>query len=194
MYYGYTLDNYEEVLATFEKQGFDLNLSGHIHAQDIKSHNYGKSTIYDIVTGSMAIFPVRYGILEYQSGKGYNYNTAQVDVEGWARSVESKDENILNFDTYSKGLYTERAYNRAYERLSAAELYSEDEKIEMAKTMSIVNTANFSGDTDSVKKEILNTKGYKLWVDAKDDVPMKDRVLRMMNGPGTDNNSLQIRN
>ena len=63
--------------------------------------------------------------------------------------------------------------------------------MEMAKTMSIINTARFGGNTETIKEEVLNSKGYELWVSASDDVPNKDRVMNIVNG---NNDSSNINN
>lgn len=190
-YFGYTLDNYKKIIELFEKLGFNLNLSGHMHAQDIKSYNYGNGTIYDVATGTMSTYPAKYAILTYEPDNGFKYDTTSVDVEEWARSTGQTDESVLNFNEYSKGLYSESAYKKAYDRLSVLEKYSEEEKMEMAKTMSIINTARFGGDTESIREEVINSKGYELWVNASDDVPNKDRVMSIANrtGGGNANNS-----
>lgn len=192
MYFGYTLDNYKKILELFEKLGFDLNLSGHIHAQDIKSYDYENGTIYDVATGTMSSYPARYAVLTYKPGKGFKYDTTSVDVEGWARYTGQTDENVLNFKEYSKGLYAESAYKKAYARLDGLESYSEEEKVEMAKTMAIISTARFGGDTESIREEVMNSKGYELWVNASDDVPNKSRVMSIVNSDNNgsnDNNS-----
>ena len=190
-YFGYTLDNYKKIQELYEKLGFDLNLSGHIHAQDIKSYDYENGTIYDVATGTMSAYPARYAVLTYEPNKGFKYDTTSVDVEKWARSTGQDNENLLNFNEYSKGLYAESAYKKAYDRLSNLESYSEEEKMEMAETMAIINTARFGGNTETIKEEVLNSKGYELWVSASDDVPNKDRVMNIVNG---NNDSSNINN
>ena len=189
-YFGYTLDNYKKIQELFEKLEFDLNFSGHIHAQDIKSYDYenGNGTIYDVATGTMSAYPARYAVLTYEPDKGFKYDTTSVDVEKWARSTGQDNENVLNFNEYSKGLYAESAYKKAYDRLSKLESYSEEEKMEMAKTMAIISTARFGGNTETIKEEVLNSKGYELWVNASDDVPNKDRVMSIVNGTNSGSN------
>lgn len=189
MYFGYTLDNYKKILELFEKLGFDLNLSGHIHAQDIKSHNYENGTIYDVATGTMSSYPTRYAVLTYEPDKGFKYDTTSVDVEKWANDTGQTDENMLNFKEYSKALYTESAFEKAYDRLSGLEAYSEEEKVEMSKTIAIINTARFSGDTQSIIEDVMNTKGYEFWVNASDDVPNKSRVISIVNSTKVGSNA-----
>lgn len=181
-YFGYTLDNYKKILELFEKLRFDLNFSGHIHAQDIKSFDYENGTIYDVATGTMSTYPARYAVLTYEQDKGFKYDTTSVDVEKWARSTGQDNEDVLNFDEYSKGLYAESAYKRAYDKLYKLESYSEEEKVEMAKTMAIISTARFGGNTDTIREEVLNSKGYELWFNASDDVSDKNRVMNIVNG------------
>lgn len=188
-YLGYTLDNYKKIVVLFEKLGFDLNFSGHIHAQDIKSHDYENGTIYDVATGTMSTYPAKYAVLTYDTDEGFKYDTTSVDVEKWAKSTGQTDINVLNFNEYSKGLYAESAYKKAYDRLSKLESYSEEEKVEMAKTMAIISTARFGGNTETIKEEVLNSKGYELWVNASDDVPNKDRVMNIVNDANSRSNA-----
>ena len=59
----YTLYNYEELLTLFSKYDVNLNLSGHLHIQSIKSEDTDQNTVYDISSGSLLDFGNRYGVL-----------------------------------------------------------------------------------------------------------------------------------
>lgn len=149
-YYGYTLNKNERVVALYEELGLTLNLSGHIHTQSVVTHEFSKGninkTIYDIATATMSSYPNRYAILQYKPGKGFTYDTASVDVDGWARSMGQSDENLLNFDEYSKAMYMEGAYKRAYKRLVAEDKYTEEEIQEMLESRGLADVSRFAAD------------------------------------------------
>lgn len=77
---GFTLENAEEMRLLFRKQGFKVNLSGHIHIQDI----HFTEEVTDIVTGAMSVYPNKYGTIDYSDGK-LEYTTRWVDIEGYAK-------------------------------------------------------------------------------------------------------------
>ena len=62
---GYTINDNEEVIKQFQNSNLDLILSGHIHIQDISSYKKDAGKIYDIATGSLAVYPHQYGMLNY---------------------------------------------------------------------------------------------------------------------------------
>jgi 3',5'-cyclic AMP phosphodiesterase CpdA len=192
LYYGFTLDNSEEALEVFEECGLNLILSGHVHIQDIKSCGNGINTIYDIASSSLGVYPMQYGVLKYVPSKGFDYSTSRVDVERWAKEAGISDENIISFDEYSKNYFADISYKKTYDELSAAGTYSHEEKVQMAKTMSLLNTKYFSGNAGSLKNEIVNTQGYNLWVAATKPVFLKEYVLSMIDDSNTNNNQLQI--
>lgn len=166
-YFGYTISQNERALEVYEKLNILLNLSGHIHAQSIKSQDFENGTFYDIVTGTMSSYPARYGVLKYYPGKEFTYDTFSVDVETWAKDKGETDPNLLDFNNYSKNLYLAFAYERYYSNLVKEGKYSEREMDEMAKTMSLVNALRFAGlseGDDHLIDEIKASPGYDLWL------------------------------
>jgi 3',5'-cyclic AMP phosphodiesterase CpdA len=190
---GFTLDNNEKVLEVFKSQKFNLILSGHIHIQNIQSSE-GEDPIYDIATSALSVYPVQYGILKYSASRGFEYNTSKVDVESWARKNELANDDLKSFNAYVKDNFLEFSYRQSYEKIAETGSYSEQDNQFMAETVSILNVNYFAGTVDSVKEEIVNSKGYELWSNGKDPVFLKDYVLSMLSDRTKENNHLIIRN
>ncbi len=190
--YGYTLDNYEEAIKVLKECGINLVLSGHIHAQDIKSDKDEMNPIYDIVTSSLLVHPVQYGKLTYLPKHGFEYNTAQVDVEGWANKNGISDENLLNFREYNQNFFSSSSSRRAYNRLTETGLYSEEEIKLMIETMNLLNLNYFAGTIHSARDEIIKTKGYQLWEKAVEPESLKDYIRSMMHDSGIESDALYL--
>jgi 3',5'-cyclic AMP phosphodiesterase CpdA len=161
---GYTIDNSAEALKVFQNCGLNLVLSGHIHVQNIECNKSSKIPTYDIVTSALSVYPQQYGVIKYSPTNGFDYSTSKVDVEGWAKASNVKDNNLLNFKKYSKSFFELQAYNKAYNRLSKTDGLTDDKKKLMAKTMASLNLKQFSGTMNENMNEILNSKGYKLLI------------------------------
>jgi 3',5'-cyclic AMP phosphodiesterase CpdA len=189
---GFTLDNQEEALEVFKESGLNLVLSGHIHVQNIKSSE-DDNPVYDIVTSSLGVNPVQYGVLEFEASKGFDYSTARVDVEGWAKESGIDDKNLINFTKYSKDYYSEASLHRAYESLSDVTGYTEEERNLMAETMSLLNSNYFAGTVDSIRNEVLASKGYQLWEAADPSLFTKNYILSMAEAGKSSHNTLTLR-
>jgi len=193
LYSGFTLDNHEEALKVFQKCKFNLVLSGHIHIQDIKaSEDEGSKQIYDIATSALSVYPVQYGVLKFNKAQGFDYSTSLVDVENWAKESGNSDENIINFNEYAKGYFADISYNKAYDQLTNAESYSEYAKVRMAETMSLLNINYFGGNINSIKKDVLESEGYQLWLKAKEPEFLRKYILSILSDSNTNNNEVQI--
>lgn len=194
MNYGFTLDNSEEAIQVFEECDLQLVLSGHIHIQDINSTKKEVKPIYDVVTSALIAYPVQYGVIDFQKEKGYEYQTKKVDVDRWAMTTNQKDENLLNFKQYAREHYASRSYDRAYNSLVSTGLYSDEEILLMSSTMSLLNVNYFGGSVDTVRDEILNSKGYKLWRKAEEPEKIVNYINNMLYDDKIENNHLLLPN
>ncbi len=190
---GFTLDSNEKVLEVFKSNRLNLVLSGHVHIQNIQSSE-GEDPVYDIATSALSVYPVQYGILKHSASRGFEYNTSKVDVENWARKNELANDDLKSFNAYVKDNFLEFSYRQSYEKIAETGSYSEQDNQFMAETVSILNVNYFAGTVDSVKEEIVNSKGYELWSNGKDPVFLKDYVLSMLSDRTKENNHLIIRN
>ncbi len=168
LYEGFTIDNSEEVLSIFKESGINLVLSGHIHVQDIAVDQ--EKTVFDVVTSGFVVYPVSYGKLVYSEENGFAYNAENVDIEGWATSTKSTDENLLNFNEYSKEHFYTQSYKSTYRQLLDYEIVADEdieEAVAMADIMAILNVHYFGGTVSELEEElgmdIADTEGYQLW-------------------------------
>ncbi|MFT4145574.1 MAG: metallophosphoesterase [Mobilitalea sp.] len=194
MNYGFTLDNSEEAIKVFEECDLQLVLSGHIHIQDINSTKKEENPIYDVVTSALIAYPVQYGVIKFQKEQGYEYQTKKVDVDRWAKTTDQKDENLLDFKQYARDHYASRSYDRAYNSLVSTGLYSEEEILLMSSTMSLLNVNYFGGSVDTVREEILNSKGYQLWRKAEEPERIVSYINNMLYDDKIENNHLLLPN
>ena len=192
--YGFTLDNYEEALDVLKECDVKLVLSGHIHIQDIKSSKDEENPIYDVVTSALCTYPQQYGVLEYDPAQGLDYHTSRVDVESWAKVKDPQNEYLLNFSKNSEKYFADAAYKKIYNQLTEAGIYSEYEKELMSETVSRLNVNYFAGTIPSVREEILESKGYKLWRKATEPERMVRYVNSLIYDYKIDNTKLHISN
>lgn len=160
LYKGYVIDNSDEVVPVFDKLGLNMVLSGHMHAQSIVSTEQANNIIYDIVTPSMSIYPMRYGVIDYEQGSGFSYALASLDVQTWAQT-NSTDENLLNFNEYARDMNFMQNYTRAVNSLIEEE-YVLDLNLELSEeTIKRLKNANFNGVIRQIKNELLVLHGFK---------------------------------
>jgi len=168
LYQGYVINNSEEVVPVFDELDLNIVLSGHMHAQSIKSTEQKNNTIYDIVTSSMSIYPMNVGVLDYSKNTGFSYHLEPLDVQTWAES-NSTDTNLLNFNEYAKEMNFIQNYNRAVSSLIEEE-YDIDESLVLSdEVIQRLKEANFNGVIRQIKNELLVLNGLKL--EAEIEVP-----------------------
>jgi 3',5'-cyclic AMP phosphodiesterase CpdA len=190
---GYTLDNNEEVIKVLKDNKLKLVLSGHIHVQDISSDNRNGEQLYDIATGSLAVYPHQYGTLKYSAGEGsFNYSTSRVDVENWSRNEGVDDEVLNNFQSYSEEYFGKFAYDMAYKHLIMDEGYTKEEMRLMSDTMKILNLRYFAGTEGLNSKDVINSQGYKLWLDSGESF-QKKYIQSIFSDKDTEDNNLIIK-
>ena len=188
----FTIDNSKEALEGFKNAGLQVVLSGHIHIQDIKLNNSGSSPIYDIVTSALSVYPQQYGILKYSPKEGFDYSATQVEVENYAKKLNLKDSNLINFKEYSKNSYETHAYKSALSRLYQTEEFTDEQSKLIAKTKVMQNVARNMGKSNIDKETIINSPGFKLLETTKPDYLKK--YLASAYNNGIDNNKLNIPN
>lgn len=160
----YTILNNIPLIELFDQYNVKLNLSGHIHTQHICSEN----GIADIATESLAVLPCNYGVVNINSDK-IAYSTQSVNVEKWAEDNNITDDNILDFNNYSKEFYMK---SQSMLRMSALEdyLYPEEEKKLLADFFAELNVYYFSGTVDEYYNYLTETAGYKKWLEKGEDL------------------------
>lgn len=182
---GFTIDNLKQTSEALMNLGIHLNLSGHIHIQDIAYSD--KYDFYDVVTGSLLVYPQKYGIIEIESGQ-YIYSTQWVDVEGYAAEKGLKDQNLLNFKAFSEERFSRKSVELIEDRLS--ENYTDDEINLLAEAMSQLNIKYFAGYDAINKDEIMSTEGFHLWEESEEGF-LRSYIMTMILDQ-TDDNNLMI--
>lgn len=188
---GYTLNNNKKTIEVFQSCDIDLVLTGHIHLQSIKCHEDNGKQIYDIATGALSVYPHNYGILNYSPNKGYEYNTSQVDMAGWAKENNIDDENIHNFKEYSRTYFINRSYYNFYEEFYDIHEYKDKEMDLMSKTLAELNAMYYEGKGEIDIEKIKSSEGYKLLESIGTDF-LKKYAKSIFEIEGVDSNKLQI--
>lgn len=148
----YTIENGQELTALYEKYQVNLNLSGHMHIQNIASmdadgdSNLNDNTLYDCATGSLSVWPNLYALVQLDSSKRVCYTTNSVDYGS---------------DSYQ--FFYDNSFKKFYDSLET--LYLTDEtKTGMAHYATRLNLDYFSDQLDVTKiEEYQQDLNYKLW-------------------------------
>ncbi|MGL4107559.1 metallophosphoesterase [Clostridium sp. LP20] len=187
---GYTIDNSQEVINLLKKYDVKLNLSGHIHAQNITNDKISDKKVYDIATSSLSVYTNQYGIIEFLPNKSISYNTKAIEIEEWAKKNNIPDKNLLNHQEYSNEFFRKVTYGRTIRSLNKLEL-TDKEKSLMASVVSDLNPHYFSGTVNSIYKNILASEGFKLWLDNRNN-SLGNYIYSIMEDTIKDENSITI--
>ncbi|MEO3944885.1 metallophosphoesterase [Gorillibacterium sp. CAU 1737] len=182
----FTASNADKIRKVLKEADIHLALSGHIHIQDIRS----EENVTDIATSAMAVYPHQFGILQYTASPAtVDYRTESVNVESWARSVSSRDPNLLGFQAYSRGFFHQNSYDKALHSLESSG-YSEAERKSMASVMADLNPFYFGGMTDRIDTGALDAKGIELW--KNDDTSFLGTYILSMMQNAKDNTRVHV--
>ncbi len=193
IYENYTINNNNRVLNTFHNCGIEVVLTGHIHLQDIKS-NYNSvtdTTIYDIATSGLSVFPHQYGHLIFSPVSGYKYVTNKLDIEKYAAENNITDEKYINFNEYSEGFFVDTCCKGHRERIMRLDGLSDRQKGQMIITATGLNKLFFSGYRNEALCKYIDSEGYKL-INELESCFLKYYFLEMFNDERTNNNHLII--
>ncbi len=190
MNFNFTINNNEELIDLLDKYGVKLNLSGHIHIQDIKEVQGENSAITDIATSALSVYDNQYGIIKYTPKKEMFYTTKEVDIELWARENHIEDENLLNFEEYSNEFFKGSSKRQAIQSLSGYSIGKEDLDI-LSDFVGKINPSYFSGTLHKVYDELIASEGYRLWEEVG-DISMKPYIDSILNGEIKDQNTIII--
>ena len=161
----YYIINNKSLLDLFEKYNVQLNLSGHIHTQ----HKAEYGTVTDIATESLAVLPCNYGVIEC-TPQGFFYDTTSVNVEKWAQENNVTDENLADFDNYSKEFYMASQRNLCKDTLVEETGLSEKEINLMSDFFAELNVYYFAGNIDEHELDLSLSDGYNMWQEKGKDL------------------------
>lgn len=160
-----TLENHQDVVSLLEMYEVPLYISGHLHAQRIKKHkaspgvpddSYG---ITEIVMSPFSLPPNQYGYLAWDLVGNMDFETRKTDVEAYARSIGSKDENLLNFHTYGVEFLKQIIMDQVMETIDSIPDYLKQEMAQLYADLYFDYCAGNRMSWDAVKA----TKSYQMW-------------------------------
>lgn len=161
----YTINNSLFLYRLLMDYDVTLNLSGHIHVQDIEAYSLNAKTIYDIASGALAVFSNQMGMINFKPHDSIRYSRVDIDVEAWAKKTKQTDENLLNYEAYSLNHFIETSYANFLPSFNHPEIsVSNQEKL--ARFQAKLNLNYFSA-TDTFKN-LETDEGYLLWQKYKD--------------------------
>lgn len=126
---GFVMYNNDKLTELLEKYNVICHFSGHLHTQHIAQ---SKNGFTEIVTSSMMVAPLQYGVLSLDGTKG-QYSTRQVNVSS-------------EIEEYAKKFFWDTACRQALE-----ELNSDEDINNMASYFADINSAYFSGNMDTAE-------------------------------------------
>jgi len=187
----YTISNSEECLEAFHRCKINVVLTGHIHLQDIKYHQYGDKILYDIATGSLVVYPHQYGEMHYSANEGYNYKTYKLDMEEFAHENKVNDEALVHFEKYSEEFFKLNCCKGQKNCIGDLKELNDEQKNEVFSVVSEMNKRYFSGFRNEALDDLLETEGFRL---IKDLPPcsIKNYIMAILNDERTNNNELFI--
>lgn len=188
-----TLKNNREVIRLLESYGVPVYISGHLHLQRVKKNinspaegeKYG---IHEIVSNSLSISPCQYGILKWSEDGSMDYHTKSVDVEAWAQSRGSLDENLLNFAEYSRAFLVDTIAEQTYRSLHSI---PEERKNAMAQLYGSLNSTYCAGKKIR-PSDIKSDEIYFFWERYMGNTKWFDKLTAMLRDTGHDHNALKL--
>ncbi len=160
-----TLENNLDVIDLLEKYEVPLYFSGHLHAQRIKKHKAEPGIpaddfgITEIVLSPYSLAPNQYGYLEWDLTGSMYFETRQADVEAYARSIGSEDENLLNFHTYSVDYLKKVIKDQVIQTIDSI---PDDLKNEMGQLYADLYF-NYCAGNRMRMDQVTTERNYKLW-------------------------------
>ncbi|MDR1642491.1 MAG: metallophosphoesterase [Clostridiales bacterium] len=187
LFSSYAVKNGGQVAEVLASHGVPVNLSGHIHVQNIASQEVKNRTIYDIATSSLAVYTNQYGVLKV--GSQLEYQSKELNMEAWATANGIADPNLLNFEAYSYKFFGNAGSGGFIERIKSLGI-SQEEAALAANAINEINARYFSGTLPIYRDEIMKSEGYKLLTNTGSFGGAY--VDSLMNGPFMDNGRLVV--
>lgn len=187
---GYKVNNSEEVLSILQRGKTFINLSGHIHVQDVSDNETG---MIEIDTGSMAVADNSYAVIQINKDDDFKYYTKMIDVAGYAKKLGSQDPNLLDFTNYSRQFFLKTSVNRTIRQLISQDIDIPDEELDkMTEIAARLNLTYFQGRGDTVSKDIKNEEGYKLWEEYGQGLRTLEYMNDIINGRVKNENIFEV--
>ncbi|MGL6107901.1 metallophosphoesterase, partial [Romboutsia sp.] len=180
---GYTLNDNNKLIEVFNENNIDFVLSGHIHIQNIALNKSNDNNLYDIATGSLAVYPHNFGQLNYStSDNKFIYQSSRLNVS---------DKALNNFDEYSREFFGNSIYNRYYNKLSKYGNLSKENIDIMANAMKSLNLNYYAGIDNNSSSDSFNDEEFSVLLKYADDF-LKNYINSITKPNDINNNYLEI--
>ncbi len=174
-YNGYVIDKSQELIEILNKYNVQLNLSGHMHIQSVVT----QENLTEIATGAFCAYPTRYAQINYSNGN-LSYTAQSVDVSAWAEENDIANEEILDFNNYSKEFFELTSY---YKGLSFAQQngFNEEESEIVADFFAQMNNYYFYGNLNEGIDILKQHEGYTLLNESSADTGLLAYINTVLN-------------
>ncbi|SFN27722.1 metallophosphoesterase [Proteiniclasticum ruminis] len=184
----YVLDNSEEYVNILKAGDVKLNLTGHIHIQDIQQDPHG-GQYFEIASGALSVYPHKYGQLLFGKEEGLRYESVKVPLD--TVMAGSSLREFISLDAQSRSFFAKNSSARIYQRLITEEGETEEDAKVMAEAVGEMNVLYFGGDEDLFTEKLLDHPGVQL-LKERENTRTSQYVTRMLEEDGPDDNRLFI--
>lgn len=184
---GYRIGNYNKVLELFEKYGVQLNLSGHIHIQNIARD----TDFCEAATGSLSVWPNLYAAVEVSEQRDISYQTRSVDVSGWAKAQRAEIPELLEFETAAREEFDRFNTGKILDELDYLEV-TDSQKDMLKEFAADVNRLYFAGRLGEQREQLREEEAWKLLEEKGDWLFLKEYMDSIMTGKSKSDRELLI--
>lgn len=184
---GYRIGNYNKVLELFEKYGVQLNLSGHIHIQNIARD----TDFCEAATGSLSVWPNLYAAVEVSEQRDISYQTRSVDVSGWAKAQRVEIPELLEFETAAREEFDRCNTGKILDELDYLEV-TDSQKDMLKEFAADVNRLYFAGRLGEQREQLREEEAWKLLEEKGDWLFLKEYMDSIMTGRSKSDRELLI--
>ena len=160
LYYGYAFYNYEDVAAMLQKYGVTANFSGHSHLQHVAQ----EGDLKDYATGSLAVTPLRYGVITVDAQREIHYEMVSLaeprPTDGLPVSEDAKELVRLADQRFED--CNRRQLTEMLDAIQQRSGFDDAQQETMTAFMVAVNRSYIAGEmTDP--QAYLSSEGWSLW-------------------------------
>ncbi|BBM23165.1 metallophosphoesterase, lipoprotein [Lactiplantibacillus plantarum] len=170
----YTIGYAEDVRKAFTSAGIKLSLTGHIHAQNIKSTNVNGHSLTDIASGALILGSHYYGTLKINQDIGTaTYHATPLNVSAYIKRHEGT-KAMRAYQKYDHDVLYAAGYNAALSQLyeDRDETNLSTAKVnQLARGMAAANIALFRGTA------VQDSAAIQAWQKMPKDTSLRGFVL-----------------
>ncbi|MDO7806065.1 metallophosphoesterase [Lactiplantibacillus pentosus] len=170
----YTIGYAEDVRKAFTSAGIKLSLSGHIHAQNIKTTNVSGHSLTDIASGALILGSHYYGTLKINRDTGNaTYHATPLNVSAYIKQHDGT-KAMRAYQKYDHDVLYAAGYNAALSQLyeDRDETNLSTKKVnQLARGMAAANIALFRGTA------VQDSAAIQAWQKMPKDTSLRGFVL-----------------